>query len=41
LGTPELDNGELGEQKCKQKIGILPRPTKKSRIDELDKFYCR
>jgi len=23
-----------------QKIGILPRPTKKWRIDQLDEFYC-
>jgi len=29
LGTPELDDGELGEQKCTQKIGILPGPMKK------------
>jgi len=44
----ELDDGELGEQKCTQKIGILPGPTKKWRIkridesndDELDEFYC-
>ena len=41
----ELDDGELDEQKCAQKIGILPRPTKKwriKRIDELDDdlFYC-
>jgi len=36
--TPELD-----EQKCTQKIGIPPEPTKKQRIkriDELDEFYC-
>ena len=34
---------ELDEQKCTQKIGILPGPTKKWRIkwiDELDEFYC-
>jgi len=33
---------ELDEQKCTQKIGILPGPTKKwriKRIDELDEFY--
>jgi len=41
----QLDDVELDEQKCTQKIGILPRPTKKWRInesndDELDKFYC-
>jgi len=24
-----LDDGELDEQKCTQKIGILPGPTKK------------
>ena len=43
-----LDDGELDEQKCTQKIGILPGPTKKWRIkwtdelndDELDEFYC-
>jgi len=29
---PELDDGELDEQKCTQKIGILPGPTKKWRI---------
>ena len=47
LGTPELDDGELGEQKCTQMIGILPGPMKKQRIkridelndDELDEFY--
>jgi len=39
---------ELGEQKCTQKIGIQPGPTKKWRIkridelndDEWDEFYC-
>jgi len=44
----ELDDGELDEQNCTQKIGILPGPTEKLRIkrieelndDELDKFYC-
>jgi len=44
----ELDDGELDEQKCTQKIGVLPGPTKKWRIkridelddDELDEFYC-
>jgi len=44
----ELDDGELDKQKCTQKIGILPGPTKKwwiKRIDELnddelDEFYC-
>jgi len=39
----KLDDGELGEQKCTQKIGILPRPMNKwqiKRIDELDKLYC-
>jgi len=41
----EFDDGELDEQKCIQKIEILPGPTKKWRIDELndselDKFYC-
>jgi len=39
----ELDDGELDEQKCTQKIEILPGPTKKwriKRIDELDEFYC-
>ena len=44
----ELDDGELDEQKCTQKIGILPGPTKKWRIkridelndDEWDEFYC-
>jgi len=41
----ELNDGELNEQKCTQKIGILPGPTKKWRInelndDELDEFYC-
>jgi len=44
----ELDDGELDEQKCTQKIGILPGPTKEWRIkridefndDELDEFYC-
>jgi len=25
----ELDDGELGEQKCTQKVGILLGPTKK------------
>jgi len=25
----ELDDGELDEQKCAQKMGILPGPTKK------------
>jgi len=25
----ELDNGELGEQKCTQKKRIMPGPTKK------------
>jgi len=29
LETPELDDGELDEQKCTQKIGILLGPTKK------------
>jgi len=44
----KLEDGELDEQKCTQKIGILPGPTKKWRIkridelndDELDEFYC-
>jgi len=44
----ELDNGELGEQKCTQKKRIMPGPTKKWRIKridevndgELDEFYC-
>jgi len=44
----ELDDGELGEQKCTQKVGILLGPTKKWRIkridklndDEIDEFYC-
>ena len=39
----ELDDGELDEQKCTQKIEILPWPTKKWRIKqigELDEFYC-
>jgi len=44
----KLDDGESDEQKCVQKIGILPGPTKKWRIkridelnnDELDEFYC-
>jgi len=44
----DLDNGQLDEQKCTQKIGILYGPTKKWRIkridelndDELDEFYC-
>jgi len=27
--TDELDDSELDEQKCTQKIGILPGPTKK------------
>jgi len=44
----KLDDGELDEQNCTQKIGILPGPTKKGRIkridelddDELDEFYC-
>ena len=48
LETPELDDGELDEQKCTQKIGILLGPTKKWRNkridelddDELDEFYC-
>jgi len=36
---------QIDEQKCTQKIGILPGPTKKWRIDELnddelDEFYC-
>jgi len=43
----ELDNGGLDEQKCAQKIGILPGLTKKWRIkriddiddDELNEFY--
>jgi len=38
----KLDNRKLGEQKCTQKIGILPGPTKKwriKRIDELNEFY--
>ena len=43
-----LRTTELDEQKCTQKIGILPGPTKKWRIkridelndDELDEFYC-
>jgi len=46
--TDELDDGELDERKCTQKIGILPGPTKEWRIkridefndDELDEFYC-
>jgi len=39
----ELDDGEFDEQKCSQKIGILPVLIKKwriKRIDELDEFYC-
>jgi len=39
----ELDDVELNEQKCTQKIGILPGLMKKwriKRIDELDEFYC-
>jgi len=48
LAKKRLGNTELDEQKCTQKIGILPGPTKKWRIkridevndDELDKFYC-
>jgi len=44
----ELDDGELDEQKCIRRIGILPGPTKKWLIkrndelneDELDEFYC-
>jgi len=44
----ELDDGELGEKKCTQKIGILPGLTKNGRVkridelkdDELDEFYC-
>jgi len=44
----ELDDSEFDEQKCPQKIGILPGPTKKWQIerideldnDELDEFYC-
>ena len=44
----ELVDGELDEQKCTQKIGILLGPMKKwwikrideSNDDELDKFYC-
>ena len=43
LRNTELDDGELDEQKCTQKIEILPGPTKKwriKRIDELDEFYC-
>ena len=44
----ETANDELDEQKCTQKIGTLPGPTKKWRIkridelddDELDEFYC-
>jgi len=35
----ELDDCELDEHKCTQKIGILPGPTKKWRIVELDEFY--
>ena len=43
-----LRTTELDEQKCTQKIGILPGPTKKWRIkridelndDELDEVYC-
>ena len=31
----ESDDDELDEQKCTQKIGILPGPTKKWRISEL------
>jgi len=39
---------KLDEQKCTQKIGILPGPTKTCRIkridkldnDDLDEFYC-
>jgi len=34
----ELDDGELDEQKCTQKIGILPGPTKKWRIKRIDEF---
>jgi len=44
----ELDDGGLDEEKCPQKIGILPGPTKKWQIkwideldnDELDEFHC-
>ena len=44
----KLDDGELDEQKCTQKIEILPGPTKNRRNkridelhdDELDEFYC-
>jgi len=43
----ELDDGKLDEQKCTQKIGILPGTMKKWQIkridelddDELDEFY--
>ena len=43
-----MGDGELDQKKCTQKIGILPGPTKKWRIkqidelndDELDEFYC-
>jgi len=36
-----LERGdELDEQKCTQKIGILPGPTKKWRIMRIDEFYC-
>ena len=34
----ELDDGELGEQKCTKKVGILPGPTKKWRIKRIDKL---
>jgi len=30
----ELDDGELDEQKCTQKIGILPGPTKSDESSE-------
>jgi len=34
----ELEDGELDEQKCTQKIGVLPEPTKKQRIKRIDEL---
>jgi len=31
----EIDDGELGEHKCAQNIGILPGPTKSDELSEL------
>ena len=38
----ELDDGELDEQKCTQKIGILRGLSKSNELNDhqLDKFYC-